>query len=495
LHLKNARHPLLEDVLKRQKKRVVPVSLTLDGETRTLLISGPNTGGKTVSMKTVGLLALMAHSAIPVPAVEAEFPVFDQVLADIGDNQSIEQSLSTFSAHVTRIREMIDLLGGSSLVLLDELGRATDPDEGGALGVAILEQMRMAGAFTLASTHLLAPKIYGAATAGVLNAAMSFDEQTLEPTYVMRAGAPGASVGLDIAQRLGLPSPLIERARAAMSGSQRDIARFLRLLEEKLDATSALETGLRTEKARLEAERSQLAAQWEKKEAARLREIERKSEDLFERFDARARETIERIEAGGEQRKFAAQSQRQAARVKREMREEFQSQLRLERESSTETAPPRLALTEGARVRLRDVREPGRVKRILPNGVIEIEAGFLKLKVGEDDVVEVLPDTPQGAKLPHNVTLRTVEREEAVSQELNVIGRRVEEAREAVDKFLDNAVLASSLRVRIVHGHGMGVLKKALGELLRGHPHVAKFYEAGREEGGAGATIVELRQD
>jgi DNA mismatch repair protein MutS2 len=146
-------------------------------------------------------------------------------------------------------------------------------------------------------------------------------------------------------------------------------------------------------------------------------------------------------------------------------------------------------------VRLKDVREPGRVKRILPNGTLEIEAGFLKLKVGEDDVMEVLPDAPPPSRLPRNVSLHTAKVDEAVSQEINIIGRRVEEARDAVDKFLDNAVLASSLRVRIVHGHGMGVLKKAIAEMLRGHPHVEKFYEAGREEGGAGATIVELRSD
>jgi DNA mismatch repair protein MutS2 len=493
LHLKSARHPLLQDVLQRQRKRVVPLSVTLDHSARTLLISGPNTGGKTVALKTVGLLVLMAQSALPVPCEEMELPLFEQVLADIGDNQSIEQSLSTFSAHVSRIREMLESLGPRSIVLIDELGRATDPDEGGALGVAILDYLRRAGAYTLASTHLMAPKVYGSTTEGVLNASMSFNEQTLEPTYLMRVGSPGASAGLDIARRLGLPEPLIEHARAALGDTQRELVRFLKLLEEKLDAATRIEREVETERARLEAERASLAATWEKRESSKLRELERRAEEFFEQFDARARSTIEKIEEGAEQRKFAAQSQRQAARAKREMREEFAGAILTTREQPQREQPPRLKLTEGSRVRIKDVREPGRVIRILPHGTLEVQAGFMKLKVGEDDIVEVLPETPERARLPRNVEFHKSGAAEPFTQEINLIGKRAEEAREAVDKFLDNAALASVTRVRIVHGHGMGVLKKAIAEMLRGHPHVEKFYEASRDEGGAGATIVELR--
>src|SRR6202035_354290 len=203
LVLTEARHPLLEDVLRRQSKSVVPITLKLDEQQRTLLISGPNTGGKTVSMKTVGMLALMAQAGLPVPAAAAEFPLFDQVLADIGDQQSIEQSLSSFSAHIAHVREMLEAVTPQSLVLLDELGRATDPEEGGALGVSILETFRSNGAFPLASTHLVALKIYGSTIAGVLNASMGFDEETLQPTYVLRLGAAGKSAGVGIARRLG----------------------------------------------------------------------------------------------------------------------------------------------------------------------------------------------------------------------------------------------------------------------------------------------------
>src|SRR6202030_2808409 len=214
---------------------------------------GPNTGGKTVSMKTVGLLALMTQAGLPVPASAAEFPVFEQVLADIGDNQSIQESLSTFSAHIAHIREMLAAVTPDSLVLLDELGRATDPEEGGALGVSILDKFRACGTFTLASTHLLAIKIYGATTESVVNASMGFDDETLQPTYVLRLGAPGKSAGLEIASRLGMPAEMIARARQTMSTHERDIARFLAEVHDRIDRLAVAERELQAQKEALAA--------------------------------------------------------------------------------------------------------------------------------------------------------------------------------------------------------------------------------------------------
>ena len=245
LLLRDARHPLLEDVLRRRRKAAVPISLELNRDRRTLLISGPNTGGKTVTLKTVGLLSLMAQAGLPVPAAEAEFPVFSQVLADIGDYQSIQENLSTFSAHVSHIREMALDVTPDSLVLLDELGSATDPEEGGALGVAIVEHFRAAGAFTLVSTHLMALKIYGASTAGVVNGSMGFDEQTFEPTFHLQLGLPGKSAGLEIATRLGMPEDIMLRARRSMSDRERDVTRFLAELHRRIEETQALERNLR----------------------------------------------------------------------------------------------------------------------------------------------------------------------------------------------------------------------------------------------------------
>jgi DNA mismatch repair protein MutS2 len=494
LLLREARHPLLEDVLRRQRKSIVPISVELSGPVRTLLISGPNTGGKTVALKTAGLLVLMAQSALPVPAAEMELPHFDEVLADIGDQQSIEQSLSTFSAHLMRIREILAAVTSASLVLIDELGRATDPEEGGALGAAVLDVLRRTGAFTMASTHLAALKIYGATTEGVRNAAMSFDRQTLAPTYVLREGMPGVSAGLEIAARLGLPDYVIEQARARMSEAHRDLARLLKMLEDRLEEAARHSQALQSSQAALDAERAQLARIWEKRESEKLRELERNFEQLVEAFQRRAQETLESITRSAEERRLIARAQRRVAQVRRESREEFRTAvLGATREvpgGQPQTPPP--AIAEGARVRLKNVRQPARVLREISGGLIEVQAGFLRMQVPVDDVLEVLPETPASVA-PKNVRVMTAPRDRLQMRQLNLIGKRAEEAIQELDKFLDDAVLAGLLEVRIVHGHGMGVLRKAVHEFLGSHPHVESFEAAHQAEGGAGATIAKLR--
>jgi DNA mismatch repair protein MutS2 len=494
LLLRDARHPLLQDVLRRQRKPVVPISLELDERSKTLLISGPNTGGKTVSLKTVGLLTLMAQSGLPVPAAVAEFPIFGQVLADIGDNQSIQESLSTFSAHISHIREMALDVTPDSLVLLDELGAATDPEEGGALGVAIVEHFRAAGAYTLASTHLLALKIYGANTKGVLNASMGFDEQTLEPTYVLHTGMPGKSAGLEIATRLGMPEDIMSRARAALSDRERDLSRFLSELHQRLKDVQKLEGDLRQKQADLVVREKEIALEWEKRESSKLKELERRTEQMLAKFEEQAQQTIGQIVHGAEQRKVAEQAQRRVAKTKRELREEFQTTVLSTQDESRHGDLRRPKIEEGARVRLQGIREPARVRRMLAGDRLEVEAGFMKMQVSVDDVLEVLPDTGGAAKLPKNVTFKPAPELAPVHQEINVIGQRAEEARDNVDQFLDRAVMATASRVRIVHGHGMGILRKVLWELLERHPHVEKHYQAPPQEGGTGATIVELKE-
>jgi DNA mismatch repair protein MutS2 len=489
LVLKKARHPLLEDVLRRQRKPVVPISLDLDETHRTLLISGPNTGGKTVSMKTVGLLVLMAHAGLPVPAEDAEIPLFEQVLADIGDQQSIQESLSSFSAHIAHVSEMLQAVTPATLVLLDELGRATDPEEGGALGVSILETFRANGAFTLASTHLVALKIYGATTGGVINASMGFDELTLQPTYVLRLGAPGKSAGLEIASRLGLAPELIERARERMSTHDRDIARFLSELHQRLDEVTQAEQEFRRQKQALEAREQSLAKEWERRETAKLKEVDQRLESAVAGFEAQAQETIQKILAGSEQRKAVEQAERKLAKTRREL----EQQARTAVFGETSAAKPALTIGEGDRVRLKGVREPARVRRKLSGGLLEVEAGLMKMQVSTDDVEEVLPATPPGARLPKNVSYEPGPTWDVSYREINVIGQRAEEARDLVDKFLDSATMASVDRVRIVHGHGMGILRKVIAELLATNPHVEKFYPASPSEGGTGATVVELK--
>jgi len=494
LLLKDARHPLLEDVLRRRRKSAVPMNLELTRADRTLLISGPNTGGKTVALKTAGLLSLMAQSGLPVPAAEAEFPLFEQVLADIGDYQSIQENLSTFSAHVSNIREMALDVTPDSLVLLDELGAATDPEEGGALGVAIVEHFRAAGAFTLVSTHLLALKLYAAGTPGVINGSMGFDEETLEPTYRLRLGLPGKSAGLEIATKLGMPGDIMRRARQSLSDKERDIEKFLAELHRRIGETQALEATLREKIAAAEKREREVSREWEQREAAKLKELERRTEQALAHFEEQAKQTIDQIARGAEQRRAAQEAQRRVSKAKRELREEIETTVLATREDARQGEIGPLRIEEGSRVRLRDIREPARVRRKLSGGRLEVEAGFLKMQVSIDDVIEVLPEAPErGRKLPQGVTYKPAPAFAPVCQEINLIGRRAEEARDAVDEFLDRAVMATASRVRIVHGFGMGVLRSAIHELLSHHPHVSRFYPAPQQEGGAGATIVELK--
>jgi DNA mismatch repair protein MutS2 len=485
LKLREARHPLLEDLFRTQKKKVVPVSLELDEIERTLLISGPNTGGKTVALKTAGLLALMTHAAIPVPAIEAEFPLFDDVLADIGDHQSIQESLSSFSAHIIAIKTMLARATPDSLVLVDELGRATDPEEGGALGVAILEEFRRVGAFTLASTHLVAMKMYGASTAGVRNGSMGFDDETLEPTYVLRLGAPGKSAGLDIASRLGLDAGLIEAARERMTGSERDVSRFLAELHARLDEVDQQGRELGMREQAVDARERSLEQTWERKYAAKIREIEQRAAELTRDFEQRAQTAMEELSQRSRNR-----AQAQVSKTSREFKEAVESLEPAPIAAVSSGGAPKLKLEEGARVRLKGIRQPATVRRMLDHGVLEVDAGFLKMQVPVSDVEEILP--PSDAVTRPAVSFRQGPSFNDSYREINLIGQRAEAAVEQVDKLLDSAALAQVERVRIVHGHGMGILKRAIADLLKQNPHVEKFYAAAPEEGGSGATIVEL---
>ena len=488
LRLVNARHPLLIDVLRKRKARVVPFTLTLDRECRTLLISGPNTGGKTVTLKTVGLIALMAQASLPVPCSSAELPVFEQVLADIGDHQSIEQNLSTFSAHVAQLREMALDATPDSLVLLDEIGSGTDPEEGGALGVALVDHFRAAGAFTLASTHLTALKIYGANTKSVLNASMGFDEETLQPTYLLQVGLPGKSAGLDIAARLGMPEDIMNRARRSLSTQEIELSELIASLHHRLEETSRQQTALESERAALVIRERQITTDWERKGTAQMRELESRYEDMQRQWQERADATLTRIEETAEKRKAVDQAIRETSKFKREMREDWETII---------PAPVKtLKIEEGSRVRLKGIREPARVRRILSDGKYEVEAGFMKMHVAVGDIDEVLPDIvgPVSSKLPKNVRYQAGPALAPLSQELNVIGEHAQEALDRVERFLDAAVMATATRVRIVHGHGMGILKRSIGEFLKDSPHVGKFYPATQAEGGTGATIVELKE-
>jgi DNA mismatch repair protein MutS2 len=500
--LEKARHPLLERNLRSKGGRVVPISIELEGERRELVITGPNTGGKTVALKTVGLLALMAQSGIPVPADRAEFPVFDAVLADIGDYQSIEQNLSTFSAHVTNIDFISRTATPQSLVLLDELGSATDPEEGAALAVAIAEHFRRIGATTIISTHHTSLKVFGVNTPGVVNAAVGFDESTLQPTYELRIGVPGASAGINIAQRLGLNPEIIASARARIGTQTLDVAHFLDRLHAQLRDVEAEGLRLRNHEKELDAEKLKLAAEGKKEQQAKVREMEKKLEALFKDFEYHARETVNAIQDRAAAQKLSKDAERRIAKLRREFREQFDSTVVAHSTGADQGDPhaqPSLVkhVSEGDTVKLKSVGRPGVVTRRLDDRHFEIEIGAMKMKVAREDIAEVIvraADSPVAAARARGISVSLGRADSGgVPTEINVIGRTVDEATSEVEKFVDRAFLAGVSRVRVVHGSGMGILRKALRQFLQKHPHVAAVSEPPQNEGGGGATVVELR--
>jgi len=501
LILHNARHPLLERNLKLKNVRVVPITVELEGERHELVITGPNTGGKTVTLKTVGLLALMAQSGIPVPADRAELPIFDAVLADIGDYQSIEQNLSTFSAHVTNIDFISRTATSQSLVLLDELGSATDPEEGAALAVAIADHFRCIGSITIISTHHTSLKVYGVNTPGVVNAAVGFDEATLQPTYELRVGVPGASAGINIAQRLGLNPKIIESARGRVTTQTQDIARFLDRLHANLRESDAERLRLRTREQEIEKERANLAAEGKKEQQIRIREMEKKLEAIFKDFEYHARETVNAIQDRAAAQKLSKDAERRIAKMRREFREQFDSAVVAHSTGADQGDPdaqPSLVkhVSQGDTVKLKSVGRAGTVTRRIDDDHFEIEIGAMKMKIARDDIAEVIAraaDSPIAAARARGISVSLGRADSSVPNEINVIGRTVDEATDEVEKFVDRAFLAGLARIRVVHGSGMGILRKALRQFLQKHPHVASVTEPPQNEGGGGATVVELR--
>jgi DNA mismatch repair protein MutS2 len=503
LILHRARHPLLERNLKLKNIAIVPVTVELEGERRQLVITGPNTGGKTVTLKTVGLLALMAQAGIPVPADRAELPVFDAILADIGDYQSIEQNLSTFSAHVTNIDFISRTATADSLVLLDELGSATDPEEGAALAVAIADHFRKIGCMIVISTHHTSLKVYGANTPGVVNAAVGFNEATLEPTYELKTGVPGASAGINIARRLGLNPAIIESAQGRLGTQAKDVAQFLDRLHSELRTLDQERARTKAREQELEREKTHLAAEGRKEQQAKIRELEKKVEVLFRDFEYHAREAVNAVQDRAAAQKLSKEAERRIARARREFREQFDSAVVAHATGADRGDPnaqPSLVkhVSEGDTVKLKSMGRAAVVKKKIDENHFDVEIGSMKMRIAREDIAEVLTRagaSPVEAARARGISV-SLEKEASDSNtptEINVIGQTVDDATREVERFVDRAFLAGMPRVRIVHGSGMGILRKALREYLKKHPHVETVAEPPQNEGGGGATVVELR--
>ena len=477
LILHRARHPLLERNLKLKNAKIVPITIELEGDHRQLVITGPNTGGKTVSLKTLGLLALMAQSGIPVPADRADMPVFDAVLADIGDYQSIEQNLSTFSAHVTNIDFISRTATADSLVLLDELGSATDPEEGAALAVAIAEHFRKAGCMIAIATHHTSLKVYGANTPGVTNASVGFDETTLQPTYELKIGVPGASAGINIAQRLGLNPAIIASARSRLGSQTQDVGRFLDRLHADLRDLEQERARMKAREQALDREKAQLASEGRKEQQAKIREMETKLEALFRDFEYHARETVNAVQDRAAAQKLSKDAERRIAKMRREFREQFDATVVAHATGADRGDPnaqPSLVkhVSEGDTVKLKSMGRAAVVKKKIGDNHFDVEIGSMKMRIAREDIAEVqarVSDSPVEAARARgiSVSLQSEISGGNMPTEINVIGRTVDEATSEVEKFVDRAFLAGMTRVRIVHGSGMGILRKALRQYLQ----------------------------
>ena len=489
--LNGVRHPLLHLALISGHKRPVPLSLEIKFSKTLMIISGPNAGGKTVALKAVGIVALMAQAGIPVPADEVKLPLFGRVLADIGDQQSIAANLSTFSAHVTNIEAMAELVGQNDLVLLDEIGASTEPSEGAALAVAILEHFRQRGAMTVVTTHHSRLKAYAAETAEAVNAAMEFDEATLEPTYRLLVGLPGKSSALDIAARLGLEPSIVEKARSLLHPADAEAAALVAGLHQQRAEMERKLEALEVHKQEQEKRREQLEHQFQQDRRSKLRELDSRLDDTLRQYAKTWAESLEELRRQAAPAKVVARGERKATGVVREAREEWNAQVleALGEPAATPQEPPVVRLMAvGDRVQMKNISTPGIVTALLEGGQVEVAVGRLKMRVGKE---EIRPLMAGGAVAPAATTAPS--RSEEVPEEFNVIGNTAEEARERVDKFLDQAFLAGRSRLRIIHGHGKGILRRTLHEMFSHHPHVEKFYFAPPQEGGSGATIVELR--
>ncbi len=508
LRLEAARNPVLEYTLRPQGRNAVPLTLALGGSETVMVISGPNTGGKTVALKNVGLAALAAQSSIPVAAERAELPLFDHVLADIGDEQSIAADLSTFSAHMLNLKSMLEVATDRSLILVDEMGTGTAPEEGAALAVALLEEFRALRALTIATTHHDRLKAYASTTPGIVNAAMEFDEENLRPTYRLLVGVPGTSSGLEIARRLGLPPRVVDHARASLSPESREARDLIAYLHRSRDEMDEIKRQAREELAQLEAERRSLQTEWVDRQKKRIADLEKNFDATQKRLEAE----IARLAADIKDRTLRAQIEKQSGRhvgkIAGEARAEAdaavvdalaasQSDLGVQAQRPAQPVEPSL-LSAGQRVVVKGFKQPLLFRRHDGRSA-EVEAGPMRMKVPLADVVGI--DTSRqpaktvsaDATRPRGITVHAQPSDEPAAEEINVIGTTVEEATRRVDKFIDQAALAGKSAVRIIHGHGTGALRRGLAEFLTSHPLVEKIEHEKPDRGGEAITIAELK--
>lgn len=488
--LRQARHPLLRDA-------AIPIDIQVGDGFRLLVITGPNTGGKTVTLKTVGLLTLMAQAGLHLPAAEGtEVSVFSGVYCDIGDEQSIEQNLSTFSGHISNISAILREVNANSLVLLDELGAGTDPQEGAALAIAILDYLLELKCTGVVTTHYSELKTYAHANPLIENASMEFDATTLSPTFRVILGLPGKSNALEIATRLGLPKQIIERARQARVGLSTELDEVLGEIGEELKlARRAREEA---EAARREAEQlrrryEQLSEELETKRAEILAEARREAKQLLDRSRASLEEAVRLVKEEKTAEAIKA-GRRTLEEVTRNLK--LSQELRPERDLAREAQAAEFAV--GDKVYIRSLRgvgtiletNPAKKEALVQAGQLKVTVPFKDLSEAQDDQTGEVISRGQSSSINRVITEKRLH----VPSELMVRGMTVEEAWAELDKYLDDALLAGYESVRLIHGKGEGILRSALRQRLAEHAAVKRFEEAAYNQGGSGVTVIYLRQ-
>jgi DNA mismatch repair protein MutS2 len=526
LEFTEARHPLLEENLKAIGKEVVPVSFALDDEKKVMIISGANAGGKTVVLKTAGLLSLMALSGLPTPAKECRVPFFKSILADIGDHQSIAANLSTFTSHVANISRMMKLCEQPALVLLDEVGTGTDPEEGSALGVAIVDYFRrIHGAHVIASTHYRGLKMYAANEEGVQNASVEFDEKTLQPTYRLLVGLEGASSGVEIAKRFGIPDSVIQNARSHVEQSSLDTTEYLQRIKRESDEARDLRIALEEERQAVAEKYASLDVEALKRERERQKQFENDLLETIEEFEKQSQTLISQIEDRATRAKLESQTKEHQAELKRKAQEKartatleqaktLKDNVRIvrdgklmEKEKSAIRNPQSAIqvitsreIKRGDKVRLKTFGSIGTVEKI-DGDTAEVLVGSMRLreKLSNLELVEITEPQQEKtsleklqAKQKNAETNLHIDNED-IRVELKLIGKTTDEAVDELDRYLDEAYLNGFSHIRIIHGFGTGALRRAVQNHLKGHPHVARYTSAPQDQGGEGATVVELK--
>ncbi|MBS1794496.1 MAG: endonuclease MutS2 [Acidobacteria bacterium] len=519
LDLKDARHPLLEENIRAAKSEtgpkseirnpksdeIVPISFKLSKENPVMIISGANAGGKTVVLKTAGLLSLMAVSGLPVPAREARIPFYRSVLADIGDNQSLAANLSTFSSHISNIAAMMRDCAAPALVLLDEVGTGTDPDEGSALGVAIVDYFRRScGAEVIASTHYRGLKIYAANDESVVNASVEFDEKTLQPTYRLLVGMAGASSGIEIARRFGIRDDVIAEARQHLDISAREAENYLHKLARETRQAEDLRVALEEEREATAQKYARLDIEAIKKEKERRRRFEQELARTIDEFERQSRAFLATIEDKALKNRLDKERAARKAELNRAVLAKMTDAATRGRGDADNKTPDsglpaqNLPIAVGSKVRT-SFGSVGTVEKI-DRETAEVTVGAMRLREkianlqalgesGSSTGAKTRGEKLQEQMKDSNLRLDTAD----MNAELNLIGRTTTDAEYDLDRFLDEAYLAALPRVRIIHGFGTGALKNFVHHFLKGHPHVARYAFAPQDQGGNGATVAELK--